>query len=346
MAIDINKLFTEAQQAEASDVHLVSGLKPYFRIHGSLISQENWPEMDGSSIAATIRTTMTDEQWEKCQTDLNLDYSYEVAGVSRFRMNAHFEKTNMGLVARLIPTDIPTMENLALPPVMMELTRSINGLVLVTGPTGSGKSTTLAAMINQINAVEDVHIITLEDPIEFVYHSNKSIVRQRQLFTDVHSFDDGLKTVLRQDPDVVLLGEMRDLETIKAALTIAETGHLVFATLHTNSAPESIDRIVDVFPPHQQSQIRTQLATTLNAVVSQLLIPKVGGGRIATREILVNTPAVANLIRENKIPQLYSVMQTSADIGMITRDKDLEHIMNQGLITQETYDTYASAEIT
>jgi twitching motility protein PilT len=271
-----------------------------------------------------------------------LDFSYEIKNLSRFRLNLHYAQDAIGLVGRLINSVIPTMDELGMPQIVYDLVNLQHGLILVTGPTGMGKSTSLAAMIEYINNTRNTHIVTLEDPIEFVYKPKKSLIRQRQLGSDMLTFAEGLKHVLRQDPNVILVGEMRDLETISSTITLAETGHLVLATLHTSNSSQTIDRIIDVFPPFQQPQVRLQISLFLRSIISQQLIPKIGGGRIAAREILMNTPAVSNLIRENKIAQIKTSMQTSAEVGMVTMDQDLERLYRQGLISEDIAKIYIS----
>lgn len=270
------------------------------------------------------------------ETNLELDLSYEIPGLARFRVNLYQEKGNIGLAARVIPSITPTMDEIAMPKIVYELIKMHQGLILVTGPTGCGKSTSLAAIINQIDKEQVCHIVTLEDPIEFVFKNSKNLIGQRELGRDMRSFADALRHVVRQDPNIIMVGEMRDLETIGTTLTLAETGHLVLATLHTQNAAQTVDRIIDVFPPYQQEQIRIQLSMTLRAVISQELLPRLGGNRIAAREIMINTPAVSNLIRENKIAQIKSVIQTSAKEGMVTMDQDLKRLYKEGLISKET----------
>ncbi len=336
----INELFNYTCKSKASDLHLIAGLKPIVRIHGELQEVAKSKPLSGKMIQDMIFEILSREQEERFMKEKELDFANQIASGVRFRINIHFEKDNMSLAARLIPFKIPTMEEIEMPKVAFDMVRMPHGLILVTGPTGSGKSTTMAAMIDLINKEETANIITLEDPVEFLFEPQKSIFRQRQVGTDTHSFAEGLKHMLRQDPDVVMVGEMRDLETIATTLTVAETGHLVFATLHTWSAAQTIDRIIDVFPPHQQNQIRLQLAMTLRGIISQQLLPKVGGGRTATREILLNTPAVANLIREGKVQQLNTVMQTNARLGMVTLDQDLKRLIKEGKIAKETAEAY------
>ncbi|MBU1131079.1 type IV pilus twitching motility protein PilT [Patescibacteria group bacterium] len=338
--MDINNYFAQAVKKGASDIHLVVGKPPILRIDGDLKPIDKEPKIDRLSIEKMVFSILTPGQKERFIKNRDLDLSYEIEDASRFRVNIHFEKDNIGLVARVISSKIPTMENVGLPQIVYEMTRTRQGLILVTGPTGCGKSTTLAAMIGLINKELTSNIVTLEDPIEFLFNSDKSIIKQRQLGTDMITFASALKHVLRQDPDVIMVGEMRDLETIAATITLAETGHLVLATLHTLNAGQTIDRIVDVFPPFQQNQVRLQLSMSLNGVISQQLLPKAGGGRIAAREILINTPAIANIIRENKIPQIKTAIQTSAEYGMVTLEQDLNRLVKNKLVEKEMAEYY------
>ncbi len=333
-------LFGYAVEKNASDLHLLVGHKPILRITGDLYDLEKEETMTDELMENVVKQVVTPEQFERFRIEKELDLAYGTAG-ARFRVNLHWEKGHIGLAARTIPQDIPTMDQLGLNEVVRGFTELPHGLILVTGPTGAGKSTTLAAMINDINANRRVNIITLEDPVEFLFHPIQSIIRQRQLESDMVTFSEGLKHVLRQDPDVVMVGEMRDLDTIATTLTLAETGHLVFATLHTYSAPQTVSRIIDVFPPHQQTQIRLQLAMTLRGVISQQLLPRSGGGLVAAREILVNTPAVANLIRENKVEQIKNVIQTGAQAGMVSYVQDMKRLVKEGLISEETAEMFA-----
>ena len=341
----IDDIFREAVKRKASDVHLVVGRPPIFRIDGELTEYEKEKALTSELAKELVFSILTERQREVLVNQRELDLSYDVKGLSRFRVNCHWERDNPGLVARIISSSIPTMEELLLPKVVYDLLRLKQGLILVTGPTGCGKSTSLAAMINLVNQERAAHIITLEDPIEFVYSpkSGKSIIKQRQLGTDMLSFAQALKHVLRQDPNVILVGEMRDLETIAATITLAETGHLVLATLHTYNAGQTVDRIIDVFPPFQQPQVRLQLSLFLKGIISQQLLPKIGGGRIASREILINTPAISNLIRENKIAQIRTVIQTSASEGMFTMDQDLKRLYEDGYVTKEVAHSYMSS---
>lgn len=338
----IDNLFKIAAERQASDLHLLVGQPPVLRIDGKLVELTEFPVLTQADAQRLVFSILNKEQQQRYTLEREMDLSYEVPGVSRYRVNIHWEKGNVGLVARVVKSKIPNMEELYLPEVVYNLTRIKQGLILMTGPTGCGKSTTLAAMIDLINKERNDHIVTLEDPIEFLFESNKSYIRQRQLEKDFLSFADALKHVVRQDPNVIMVGEMRDLETIAAAITVAETGHLVLATLHTLNASQTVDRIIDVFPPHQQEQVRLQLALELRGVISQQLIPKINGGRIAAREIMLNTPAVSNLIRENKVAQLKSVIQTSADEGMVSLDQDLKRLVQEGLIDKDIAQMYMS----
>ncbi len=336
----IKEIFQYAIGQRASDVHLAAGLPTLLRIDGILKPIADLPVLTPENIQVLIFDILSPAQKEKLINEKELDFSHETPDHTRFRVNCHFEKGNLGLVARIIPAEIPTMEQVGLPPIVYEMTRKKQGLVLVTGPTGCGKSTSLAAMINLINQERPVHIVTLEDPVEFIFKPIKAVVKQREVGVDTLSFAEGLKHIVRQDPNIIMVGEMRDLETIAATLTLAETGHLVLATLHTNNTAQTIDRIIDVFPPHQQNQIKIQLSMVLNGVIAQQLMPKVGGGRIAAREIMINTPAIANLIRDNKISQIKSIVQTSANEEMVTLDQDLEKLFKQGLIIREIAEMY------
>jgi len=332
--MNIKDLFKLAVTKKASDVHLNVGLLPILRIDGELVPLKKFPEIVSKELEQMIFSILTQEQKDKLIEKRDLDMGYTL-DENRFRINVHYEKDNIGLVARVIKDQMPTMDKIGLPKVVKELLDRGSGLILVTGPTGCGKSTTLAAMINYINSNHNKKIITLEDPIEFIFKPNKSLIIQRQLGSDIPSFASGLRHALRQDPNIIMVGEMRDLDTIGAAITLAETGHMVIATLHTHSAAQSIDRIIDVFPPYQQEQIRVQLSMVLSAVLSQRLIPKKEGGRIATREIMIKNPALSNLIRENKIPQIQNVIETNQSSGMISFDRDVKDLLKAGMITKE-----------
>ncbi len=331
----IDDIFGFAVKHKASDIHLIANMPPIVRIDGVLQRVPDMPVLSPEDVLTLCNSILNESQRKLYAGEREIDVSYEMKNVSRFRVNMHWEKNNAGLVSRVISTEIPTMEELLMPPTMYDLINLTQGLILVTGPTGCGKSTSLAAMIEYINSSRNAHIVTLEDPIEFLYTPKKCVIRQRQLGSDMLSFGEGLKHVLRQDPNVILVGEMRDLETIASTITLAETGHLVFATLHTLNAAQSIDRIIDVFPPYQQAQVRLQLSLFLRGIMSQLLLPKDGGGRIAARELLINTPAVANLIRENKIHQIKTAIQTSSEDGMMTMDQSLKQLFQNNLITRD-----------
>lgn len=336
MAMNINNLFKLATKNKASDLHIIVGKPPILRVDGELKIIPDVEVVTRELAEKMIFGILTERQQKKFIDERELDISYEIAEYSRYRVNLHYEKDNVGLVARVISNQIPSLEDLNMPEVVTNLIQRSSGLVLVTGPTGCGKSTTLAAMIERINQTRSAHIITLEDPIEFVHQPKKSIIKQRQLGTDILNFEDALKHVLRQDPNVIMVGEMRDLETIAATITLAETGHLVLATLHTHSASQTIDRIIDVFPPHQQAQVRLQLSISLSGILTQQLVPKVGGSRVAVREVLINTPAIANIIRENKIPQIKSVIQTSADEGMFSMEQNIKELLDSNMIDETT----------
>jgi len=331
----LNELFQIGIDSKASDLHLVVGVPPLLRVDGELIDIPDKKELTNKELEQMIFSLLSEEQKKRFLAEKELDLGFEMDDETRFRVNLHFERGNYGLVARIIPNVIPTMDELDLPKVVYDLINLKQGLIMVTGPTGCGKSTSLAAMVNYINGQRRCNIITLEDPIEYLFKSDKSVVIQRQLGSDMLSFANGLKHALRQDPNVIMVGEMRDLETMGTTITLAETGHLVLATLHTYSAAQTIDRIIDTFPPHQQGQVRMQLSMTLAGVISQRLLPKEGGGRVAAREIMINSPAVSNLIRENKIAQLRTVIETSSREGMVSMDQDLKRLYSAKLISKE-----------
>jgi twitching motility protein PilT len=332
--LKIDDLFKEAVKKEASDLHLIANMAPILRIDGELKKLNEYPVLKSKDVEDLCYSILSPKLQETLINDRELDISYEIRNVSRFRVNMLWEKNCLSMVARVISTKIPTMEELKMPNIVYELIRLKQGLILVTGPTGCGKSTSLAAMIDLINNERTSHIVTLEDPIEFIFSPIKCIIRQRQLGSDILNFGQGLKHVLRQDPNVIMVGEMRDLETIASTITLAETGHLVLATLHTLNAAQTIDRIIDVFPPYQQSQVRLQISLFLKGIISQTLLPKVTGGRIAAREVLINTPAISNLIRENKIAQIKTAIQTSAEEGMFTMDQDIKILYEKKLISE------------
>jgi twitching motility protein PilT len=335
-AVPVQELLGHALAMDASDLHITVGAKPTVRVHGDLKPLEQYEILEGDHVRRMIYAILTQRQRERLEQDLELDLSYSLPGRGRFRVNVYFQRDALGAAFRFIPFVIRTVEELALPPQVGDFARLPRGLVLVTGPTGSGKSTTLAALIDVVNTEREVHIMTVEDPIEYLHRHKRALVNQREIGADTHSFANALKHVLRQDPDVILVGEMRDLETISTAITAAETGHLVFATLHTQDAPQTIDRIIDAFPPHQQQQVRVQLSTTLQGVVTQQLLQTWDGlGRIAAAEVMVTTPAIRNLIREAKVHQIYSAMQSGARFGMRTMDQALAYLVVNGKISME-----------
>jgi len=339
--LKIENLLEEVVKKDASDLHLTVGNEPTIRVDGRLQKVDGCLPLTEKDVEALIYSIVDDVQKDILLKDKEVDFSFAFGDIARFRANAFHQKGNLGLALRLIPTKIRTIDELGLPMIVNKFTEIPRGLVLVTGPTGSGKSTTLAAMIDKINTEKPTHIITIEDPIEYTHNHKKSIIDQREVHYDTRSFSAALRSALREDPDVVLIGEMRDLETISAAITIAETGHLVLATLHTNNAAQSIDRMIDVFPPYQQQQIRVQLSNILQGVVSQRLIAEIGGGRVAAAEIMVTTPAVRNIIREGKTHQLDAVIQTSADQGMVSMDKALVNLVKSGRISSDEAISYA-----
>jgi twitching motility protein PilT len=333
--VHIDELLRLVVEKRGSDLHLASGVPPVMRIDGQLYAT-NYEPLSDFEVQRMVYAILTDEQIRVFETDYELDCSYQLRGISRFRVNVYRDRGAVAGAFRVIPSKIPTVRELGLPLVLEDLSRRPRGLVLVTGPTGSGKSTTLAAMIGQINNERSVHIITIEDPIEYLHTHKRSLINQREMGADTRSFAQALRHALREDPDVILVGEMRDLETMALAITAAETGHLVFSTVHTNNAAQTVDRIVDVFPPGQQEQIRIQLSNNLEAVLSQQLLPRAGTpGRIAAMEIMIASPAIRNLIREAKAHQITSIIQTSAHLGMQTMDQCLRDLYQRGLITYE-----------
>lgn len=341
MSLDIKKLLRYAYDKGASDLHVTVGSAPVFRIDGELRRLDVEPLIP-SDTETMAKEVIKEHLYPVFLEKGELDFSYGLTGVSRFRVNAYHQRNCISLVARVVPVGIPSLDSLNLPSILRKFCHKSQGLVLVTGPTGSGKSTTLAAMIDYINRTMRKHIITLEDPIEYLHKHQSSIVNQREVGFDTKDFASGLRASLRQDPDVILVGEMRDLETISTAITAAETGHLVFATLHTSDAPQTIDRIIDVFPGYQQPQMRIQLASVLVSIISQRLFPRIGGGRTAATEILVNTPAVANLIRMEKVHQIKSLMQTGRDIGMHTMEMSIKELLGQNVVSREAVEEYIS----
>ena len=338
MRIEI--LLEEVVRRRASDLHLQVGLPPMIRIDGSLMPIPGTDVLDDATVSKLIFAILDDDQRQVLLRDKEFDFSFAFGTLGRFRVNAFHERGSLAAALRLIPNEIKSIGELGMPAAVAEFANYPRGLVLVTGPTGSGKSTTLAAIVDKINE-KSAHIITIEDPIEFTHKSKKSVVVQREVHYDTYSFSAALRSSLRQDPDVVLIGEMRDLETISAAITIAETGHLVFATLHTNSASQSVDRMIDVFPPHQQPQVRAQLSNILMAICSQRLVPAIDGGRVVASEILIANSAVRNIIREGKSYQLDAVIQTGAELGMQTMDRTLAGLVQAGTVTYEEARNYA-----
>jgi twitching motility protein PilT len=334
--IPVPELLEVMLERGASDLHLTAGTPPTIRLHGDLVRLDEYPVLEPRGLQGMIYAILPQKMRERLEQELELDMSYSLPGKARFRVNVYYQRDSIGAAFRLIPFEIRSIESLELPSVVADLARYPRGFVVVTGPTGSGKSTTLAAMVDIVNRERQAHIMTVEDPIEFLHRHQNCIVNQREVGADTHSFSQALKHVLRQDPDVILVGEMRDLETIATAITAAETGHLVFATLHTQDAPQTIDRIIDVFPPHQQQQVRVQLATTLQGVVTQQLLQTADGrGRVVAVEVLVCTPAVRNLIREGKVHQIYSLMQAGGRFGMQTMDQSLANLVKSGRISQQ-----------
>lgn len=333
--MDITELLAFSAKQGASDLHLSAGLPPMIRVDGD-VRRINLPPLEHKQVHALIYDIMNDKQRKDFEEFLETDFSFEVPGVARFRVNAFNQNRGAGAVFRTIPSKVLTMEDLGMGEVFKKVTDVPRGLVLVTGPTGSGKSTTLAAMLDYLNNNKYHHILTIEDPIEFVHESKKCLVNQREVHRDTLGFSEALRSALREDPDIILVGEMRDLETIRLALTAAETGHLVFGTLHTTSAAKTIDRIVDVFPGEEKSMVRSMLSESLQAVISQTLMKKIGGGRCAAHEIMIGTPAIRNLIREDKVAQMYSAIQTGGALGMQTLDMCLKGMLAKGLISRES----------
>src|SRR5919106_395994 len=336
MEFDFAEVLLLVMERNASDLHLTAGSPPMIRHHGRLHALD-YPRLTPQTTREVIYSILTNDQRQRLETDWQIDFAYSIPGKARFRVNAYFQRAALSAAFRLIPHDMPKLSSLGVPPVLEEFTKKPRGFVLVTGPTGSGKSTPLAAMLDLINKERHDHILTIEDPIEFVHQHQNCLVNQREVHSDTQGFGAALRAALREDPDIVLIGEMRDLETVESALKIAETGHLTFGTLHTNSAAQTINRIIDIFPANQQSQIRTQLSLVIEGIVCQALLPKASGGRVVSLEIMVPTPAIRNLIREDKIHQIYSAMQTGQEkAGMQTMNQSLATLYQKKQITQET----------
>ncbi len=332
--MDITELLAFSVENNASDLHLSTGSPPLIRVDGD-VRKLNIPAFDEKDVNALVYDIMNDRQRKDYEEKLEVDFSFEVPNLARFRVNAFNQNRGPAAVFRTIPSKILSLDDLGCPEIFRDISNTPRGLVLVTGPTGSGKSTTLAAMVDYINSTKNDHILTIEDPIEFVHENKQCLINQREVHRDTLSFEAALRSALREDPDVILVGEMRDLETIRLAMTAAETGHLVFGTLHTTSAPKTIDRIIDVFPGEEKSMVRSMLSESLRAVISQTLIKKVGGGRVAAHEIMIGVPAIRNLIREDKIAQMYSSIQTGMSHGMQTMDQCLMNLVNRGVITKQ-----------
>jgi twitching motility protein PilT len=330
--MDIAELLTFSVKNGASDLHLSAGLPPMIRVDGD-VRKINVPALDHKTVHGLVYDIMNDKQRKDFEEFLETDFSFEIPELARFRVNAFNQNRGAGAVFRTIPSDILSLEDLGTPSIFKKIADNPRGLVLVTGPTGSGKSTTLAAMIDYINNKSYAHILTIEDPIEFVHESKKCLINQREVHRDTHGFNEALRSALREDPDIILVGELRDLETIRLALTAAETGHLVFGTLHTSSAAKTIDRIIDVFPAAEKTMVRSMLSESLRSVIAQTLMKKIGGGRIAGWEIMIGTPAIRNLIREDKVAQMYSSIQTGQAHGMITMDQYLQDLVSRGVVT-------------
>jgi twitching motility protein PilT len=333
--MDITELLAFSAKQGASDLHLSAGLPPMIRVDGD-VRRINLPALDHKQVHALIYDIMNDKQRKDFEEFLETDFSFEVPGVARFRVNAFNQNRGSGAVFRTIPSKVLSMEDLGMGEIFRKISDVPRGLVLVTGPTGSGKSTTLAAMLDYINSNKYHHILTVEDPIEFVHESKKCLINQREVHRDTLGFSEALRSALREDPDIILVGEMRDLETIRLALTAAETGHLVFGTLHTTSAAKTIDRVVDVFPAEEKSMVRSMLSESLQSVISQTLLKKIGGGRVAAHEIMIGTPAIRNLIREDKVAQMYSAIQTGGSLGMQTLDSCLKGLVAKGIVSRES----------
>ena len=332
--MDITELLAFSVKHNASDLHLSAGVPPMIRVDGD-VRKVNIPALEHKEVHNLIYDIMSDKQRKDFEEQLETDFSFEIPGLARFRVNAFNQKRGAGAVFRTIPSTVLSLDDLSAPDIFRQISEYPRGLVLVTGPTGSGKSTTLAAMVDYVNETRCDHILTIEDPIEFVHESKKSLINQREVYKDTLGFENALRSALREDPDVILVGELRDLETIRLALTAAETGHLVFGTLHTTSAAKTVDRVIDVFPAAEKDMVRSMLSESLRAVISQTLLKKVGGGRIAAHEIMIGIPAIRNLIREDKVAQMYSSIQTGMVHGMQTLDQNLRDLVNQGLVSEE-----------
>jgi twitching motility protein PilT len=332
--MDIAELLAFSVKNKASDLHLSAGLPPMIRVDGD-VRRINIPALEHKQVHSLIYDIMSDKQRRDYEEFYECDFSFEIPGLARFRVNSFNQNRGAGAVFRTIPSEVLTLDDLGCPKIFRELIEQPQGLILVTGPTGSGKSTTLAAMVDHVNKNEYGHILTIEDPIEFVHTSQKCLINQREVHRDTHGFNEALRSALREDPDYILVGELRDLETIRLALTAAETGHLVFGTLHTSSAAKTIDRVVDVFPAAEKEMVRAMLSESLRAVISQTLMKRVGGGRIAAHEIMIGTPAIRNLIREGKIAQMYSAIQTGQGQGMQTLDQCLQELVAKGVVSRE-----------
>jgi twitching motility protein PilT len=332
--VDINELLAFSVQNKASDLHLSAGLPPIIRVDGEM-RKLNLPELDHKTVNALIFDIMNEKHRKEYEENLEVDFSFEIQNLSRFRVNAFTQNRGAAAVMRTIPNEVLSLEQLGAPEIFKKIINQPTGIVLVTGATGSGKSTTLAAMVDHINTYKREHILTIEDPIEFVHQNKLCVLNQREVHRDTHSFNNALRSALREDPDVIMVGELRDLETIRLAISAAETGHLVFGTLHTNSAPKTIDRIIDVFPAAEKSLVRSMLSGSLRAVISQTLLKKTGGGRVAAHEIMIGIPAIRNLIRQDKVPQMYSVMQTGQARGMQTMEQCLQKLVAQGIISRQ-----------
>jgi len=331
--MDISELLAFSVKNKASDLHLSAGLPPMIRVDGD-VRRINVPPLEHKEVHSLVYDIMNDKQRKDYEEFLETDFSFAIPGLARFRVNAFNQNRGAGAVFRTIPSKVLSMEELGCPDTFKEITHAVRGLILVTGPTGSGKSTTLAAMLDYVNDNDYGHILTIEDPIEFVHQSKKCLVNQREVHRDTLGFAEALRSALRQDPDIILVGEMRDLETIRLAMTAAETGHLVFGTLHTSSAAKTVNRIIDVFPAGEKPMVRSMLSESIRAVISQALLKKVGGGRVAAHEVMIGTPAIRNLIREDKVAQMYSAIQTGQSIGMQTLDQNLQELVRKGVVSK------------